>query len=390
MAELVAAEEPSMDLPVIDLDVYLNNPVSSPAVQEESARAARALITYGALVLHDSRVSESDNEAFLDLLEDYFAQPAEALTRDERPELGYQVGVTLENTEKPKCAVDEPCLRVIERLAPAERPLDIAGHQPDPKCRFFWRMGEPAPYATQFPGLNAENVIPEASDIRERWTPIMETWGKSMKSAVSGLAEMAAVGMGLPAETFADAGRYGPHLLAPTASDLQKYGAKDTILAGFHTDLNFLTIHGRSRYAGLHVWARNTGRRIAVAIPRAPPGRSGTYLLVQAGKQLEHLTGGLVKAGYHEVVVNDATLRSVAARRRDFPDRPLVRISSTFFWHLGSDYDLAPIPALADQARAVRAANFDLGRDEGDEVAYEPMKVGQQVQNELKHIALLA
>ncbi|KAI8957273.1 Clavaminate synthase-like protein [Daldinia sp. FL1419] len=379
-----------MDLPIIDLDVYRNNPANSPEVQEECLRAARALITYGALVLHDSRVSESDNEAFLDLLEDYFAQPPELLQRDERPELGYQVGVTLENTEKPKCAVDEPCLRVIERLAQEERPLDISGHQPDPKCRFFWRMGEPAPYATQFPGLNAENVIPDSPEINKRWTPIMETWGKSMKSAVSGLAEMAAVGMGLPAETFTDAGRYGPHLLAPTASDLEKFGQKDTILAGFHTDLNFLTIHGRSRYPGLHIWARNTGRRIAVSIPRPSPSSSGSYLLVQAGKQLEHLTGGLVKAGYHEVVVNSSTLDTVATRRKEHPDRPLVRISSTFFWHLSSDYNLAPIPTLAARARDVRAANFDLGRDEGDEMEYTPMKVGQQVQNELKHIALLA
>ena len=30
---------------------------------------------------------------------------------------------------------------------------------------------------------------------------------------------------------------------------------------------------------------------------------------MQAGKQLEHITGGLVKAGFHEVVVNDATLK---------------------------------------------------------------------------------
>lgn len=94
-----------------------------------------------------------------------------------------------------------------------------------------------------------------------------------------------------------------PHLLAPTASDLVKYDNKDTILAGFHTDLNFLTIHGRSRYPGLHIWARNTGKRILVQFP--PTGR---YLLVQAGKQLEHLTGGLIRAGYHEVVVNDATI----------------------------------------------------------------------------------
>ena len=94
-----------------------------------------------------------------------------------------------------------------------------------------------------------------------------------------------------------------PHLLAPTASDLVKYGEVNTILAGFHTDLNFLTIHGRSRYPGLHIWARNTGKRIAVKFPS-----TGRYLLVQAGKQLEHLTGGLVKAGYHEVVVNESTV----------------------------------------------------------------------------------
>ncbi|KAG4219006.1 hypothetical protein PC116_g32514, partial [Phytophthora cactorum] len=130
MAQFVAADEPSMDLPVIDLDIYRNNPATSPEVQEECVRAAQALTTYGALVLHDSRVSESDNEAFLDLLEDYFAQPSALLRRDERPELGYQVGVTLEKTEKPKGAVDEPIPRVIERLAPEERPLAISGDQP--------------------------------------------------------------------------------------------------------------------------------------------------------------------------------------------------------------------------------------------------------------------
>lgn len=135
------------------------------------------------------------------------------------------------------------------------------------------------------------------------------------------LAEMTAIGLGLSPETFRNAGRYGqvclpepvlssgtnnitsPHILAPTASDLVKYGKKDTILAGFHSDLNFLTIHGRSRYPGLNIWARNTGKRIPVKFPS-----TGRYLLVQAGKQLEHLSGGLIKAGYHEVVVNETTL----------------------------------------------------------------------------------
>lgn len=192
--------------------------------------------------------------------------------------------------------------------------------------------------------------------------------------SVTGLAGMAAVGLGLPAEAFMEAAKYGPHLLAPTASDLTKYGKKDSILAGFHTDLNFLTIHGRSRYPGLHIWARNTGRKIAVSIP------PGNYLLVQAGKQLEHLTGGLIKAGYHEVVVNDATLAAVARRRAEQPDRPLIRISSTFFFHLSSDYDLAPQPDLAARARAIHAQQFQLGKDEGEIVTYPPMKVGEQVQ----------
>lgn len=133
--------------------------------------------------MHDYRVSEEDNGEFLDLVEDYFAQPEEALKKDERPELGYQVGVTLENTEKPKCAVDEPCLRVIERLEPSERPLDISAHSPDPKCRFFWKMGDLPPYETQFPALNAPNVVPEDTSLAARWVPTMEKWGKAMKDA---------------------------------------------------------------------------------------------------------------------------------------------------------------------------------------------------------------
>lgn len=143
-----------------------------------------------------------------------------------------------------------------------------------------------------------------------------------MYYSIEDLGDMASIGLGLPQDTFREAGKYGyvlwglffiisrlkvwssPHILAPTASDLNKYGKKDTILAGFHTDLNFLTIHGRSRYPGLHIWARNTGKRIPVKFPA-----TGSYLLVQAGKQLEHLSGGLIKAGFHEVVINDATIQ---------------------------------------------------------------------------------
>jgi isopenicillin N synthase-like dioxygenase len=110
---------------------------------------------------------------------------------------------------------------------------------------------------------------------------------------------------------------------------------------------------------------------------KIPPGN---YLLVQAGKQLEHITGGLIKAGFHEVVVNEQTIDVIERRKVEVPERPLVRISSTFFWHLNSDFDLAPIPSLAEESKKARAEQFNLGKDEGEEVVYPAMKVGQQVQ----------
>lgn len=101
-----------------------------------------AIITYGALIVRDSLVKEEDNSTFLDLIEVYFAQPVENLKAGKHLELCYQVGATLENTERPKCAVDEPCLKVFARLDPEEWPLDISGHPLDPKGRLFWRMAE--------------------------------------------------------------------------------------------------------------------------------------------------------------------------------------------------------------------------------------------------------
>jgi len=66
--------------------------------------------------------------------------------------------------------------------------------------------------------------------------------------------------------------------LAPTGSDLQKYGQEGTVFAGYHYDLNFLTIHGRSRFPGLNIWLRN-GQKVEVKVPIG-------CLLIQTGKQV--------------------------------------------------------------------------------------------------------
>lgn len=71
--------------------------------------------------------------------------------------------------------------------------------------------------------------------------------------------------------------------------------------------------------------------------------------------------------------------QAIEKRKMEFPDRPLIRISSTFFWHLSSDCDLVPIAALKDKADILRSQNLQAGLYEGDEVDYKPMKVGEQV-----------
>lgn len=78
--------------------------------------------------------------------------------------------------------------------------------------------------------------------------------------------------------------------------------------------------------------------------------------------------------------MNEATIDVVERRKVELPERPLVRISSTFFWHLNSDFDLEPILSLAEESKRARAEQFNLGKDEGEEVVYPAMKVGEQVQ----------
>lgn len=91
----------------------------------------------------------------------------------------------------------------------------------------------------------------------------MNTWGSKLLTAVSTVAEMLALGLGLEQNAFISLMRCAPHLLAPTGSNLSKHNKLGTIFAGFHYDLSFLTIHGKSRFPGLYIWLRN-GKKMLV------------------------------------------------------------------------------------------------------------------------------
>ncbi|KAJ8444504.1 hypothetical protein Cgig2_028319 [Carnegiea gigantea] len=369
------------NFPVIDLSPYLDDP-SNPELQKLCSEVSRTLKETGALLIRDPRCSAEDNDRFLDMMEKYFEQPPEFKRLQERPHLHYQcdvsvgvlfwdldvccaacafsalcqfnypipslkqnsiafhVGVTPEGVEVPRSLVDEEMQKKLKAMPPQNQPTTPRG--PDPKWRYMWRIG-PRPSDTRFKELNAEPVIPDGFP---EWKETMDSWGSKMISAIEVVAEMAAIGFGLPKDAFTSLMKQGPHLLAPTGSDLRRHGEEGTVFAGYHYDLNFLTIHGRSRFPGLSIWLRN-------------------------GEKIEWLTAGDCIAGMHEVVVTKRTLEAI--RLASEQNRSLWRVSSTLFAHIASDAVLKPLGHFAESPLASK---------------YPPMFAGEYVEKELAVINL--
>lgn len=339
-------------LQAVDISSFVMGQKNSQESLEACQKLAQNLMETSCLIIKDPRVSEEDNNRFLDMMERYYDQPQEIKMKDVHPELSYQLGATPAFTEVPRDHMDK-----IKALSPENSAHLPNG--PDPKWRFFWRIGE-RPTSTQFPELNAPAVVPQAFP---EWEKVMDTWGKLMLDSVRIVAEMVAIGLGLDPQTFLDLLDQGPHLLAPTGSDLKAYHNVGDIFAGYHYDLNFMTIHGKSRYPGLFIWLRDGTRNLV----RVPDG----CLLLQAGKQMEWLTGGLITAGFHEVVVTPETLEAVEKNKK--LDRPLWRVSSTLFSHIASDKVIKPLEKFVTE-KALQQ--------------YPATLAGMQVSDELSKIKL--
>jgi isopenicillin N synthase-like dioxygenase len=344
-------DEQMAAFPVIDLAGFLNKAGDHAA---DCKSISHLLHQFGILIVKDPRVDPQLNTTFLDMMEQYYEQPEDVRAVDARPEVHYQVGVTPEEVERAR----NHCAR-IKGLNSAEKPLTECPPEKDHKSRFFWRIGPP-PADNLHRDLNMPAVVPKNFP---KWAETMNGWGEKILDTVKTVSQMAAVGFGLPAETFTDKMDCAPHLLAPTGSDLKKFGTLNTVFAGYHYDLNFLTIHGKSRFSGLYVWTRDQ-RKMLVKVPDG-------CLLLQAGKQFEWLTGGHVLAGFHEVVVNEAAIAAKEAAQ--VAGRSLWRISSTLFGHIASKESLEPVAHFKNEPTAQN---------------YPKITAGEQVLDELKAISL--
>jgi hypothetical protein len=96
-------------LPVIDLQIYLNDPDSKESLKE-CKKVSESLKKYSALAVKDPSVSLEENSVFLDTMEEYYKQSYQEKLKDTRPEYHYQVGATPEFTESPKCNRDPKCM----------------------------------------------------------------------------------------------------------------------------------------------------------------------------------------------------------------------------------------------------------------------------------------
>ncbi|KAJ6648473.1 hypothetical protein Bhyg_03703, partial [Pseudolycoriella hygida] len=311
--------EDAFNIPIIDVQEYMSNPKGA---KDQCRKVVESLHQHGILIVKDVRASEEDNATFLNMMERYFEQSD--FKTDARPDLNFQVGVTPELKERPR----NHCER-IANLEANHQPVTLCPPELDKKSRFYWRIGE-RPENTKFKELNAEPVIPKGFP---EWSNVMNTWGYKMLATLHEIASMVAEGFGLEKDTFLKMMNFGPHLLAPTGSNFNQHGKLNTVLAGYHYDLDFLTIHGKCRFPGLYIWLKD-GRKMLVRVPDG-------CLLVQAGKQMEYLTGGYILAGFHEVVVSQETLQAIEKRRSR--NESLWRVSSTLFGHIATDLVLEPL-----------------------------------------------
>lgn len=346
------------DMPIIDMSLLLEHSREHPdcptqelpaAVRSECQKVADCLHNFGILLIKDPRVDFKANDDYVDLMEDYFYKTGELFYAGEKvddikPEVMYQVGATPENIELARNHSEK--IKSLN-LAPEDMPQSPEEPVKDAKWRFMWKIGErPEGAADDFP-----QVVPQAFP---DWENRMNTWGGKLNKAVFAVAEMAAIGMGVPRDTFIKRLEGGAHLLAPTGSDLEKNDV-GAVFAGFHYDISFLTIHGKSRYPGLSVWTRDWKKR-AVKIPQG-------CLLVQAGTTFENISGGYVLGGFHEVIYTEATKAAVERRRQALQEagdnRKQWRVSSTMFTHFRNDVCVGPLPELSHLYSKEEAAKYD-------------------------------
>lgn len=320
-----------MALKRFDISPYLawDHHVREPSLIKLCGDMSRSLRDDGAILVVDPRYTEKNsNRNFLSTMENFFANVLE-------DQLQHRIEFQI-----PKVLTEEEC----EELPVEYLPTIAHAHAEEVvNLHYAWRIGE-GPRNLQDPPVGFRHTL--------------DSFGQTLLNTAQVVAEMVAIGFGIPKNAFTSLIHMGPHVLAPSGCDLSRFGHRGTVLAPYHYDFNFLTIQAKSRFPGLNVWLEN-GRKVEVTIPTG-------CLLIQTGKQIEWVTGGLCKAGMSEVVVDSRTLNAINVANGQ--KRNLWGISSMLYVQIALDVLLKPL-------------KFFVGSELCSD--YPPVRAGEYIQQQL-------
>lgn len=363
----------TLDLPIIDISLRPQwNGTEGLANSSAAARVVDALRRHGLVLVRPDISLTAANQEFLQTMAAFFRLP-ESVKRTyivEQAGVKYEVGYMPAHAEYTQ---DEAEYREFIARIPNSADMPVPHQGSNPIARFMAPIGDRGSSA-DFPELNLPAVtVAEVPGMNAS----IDALGGVLYLAGLAVSEYLSVGLEHHPRLLRDMLERpdGPHALAPTGVNLAEEFAKTGkgrngganlldwlateryCLDGFHNDVNMITVHARANTPGLHTWSANGERYDALTVPEG-------CILVQSGRQLRHITGGLIPAMYHEVTTTPGMIPY--ARAELAAGRDPVRVGCPFFVHLRSDVVMTPIA--------------------GDRSAYRPMKAGDLVKEMISTI----
>lgn len=302
------------------------------------------LVDFGAICFRTDLFTKRDNDAGLAGAQGYFCRPHDERMLDvPAPELAFQVGLTLRGQEKTRQKYTD-----FDHLSARNRPTKPPRGGPVSERLMFPIGTRPENMLERFRMLNAihanpAGVLPFEEDLR--------MCGESKLRVAVFVMQLLEIGLLLPDGALVDLLTDGPHLEAPNATHLDEDVVLGDVANEVHYDLNLATFFGKANAPGLFVWIAKKFR-VALSIPEG-------CMLMQAGKQLEWLTGGHISYGLHEVVVTKSMIDTLT---RSTPrGKPPVRTSLPLFVHVNSMRRLEPLGHFQSAQRAHKYATVLAG-----------------------------
>ena len=207
--------------------------------------------------------------------------------------------------------------------------------RPDWKEMFNWSDLPPAghPLTVTYGRWYRPSIFPD--DEIERATEILTEFHRRLVELQRRFLRVIAVGIGAHETYFDRMTTYGTHLSRaihyPPMSNAPEGGAQGHVWADEHADINLITALPRATARGLQV--RIEGEWVDAAPPQ-------DHVIINSGIMLEHLTNGMIDAGWHRVIAD--------------PGQDTARLSVVQFCHPRPSTVLTPAPSTVTAQQPCR------------------------------------